>query len=199
MEIKFRCLEIVWRVSAEHVGIYCNVVNDILRLKLFSIQKRMSEIQSPQIETMHCNMFEEENSLERPSSSLSQWVEINSQLYNFCIVKRYNSRVIHNMEILLGTADISNRLDCSNKYFIILSKYRFIFTKMLLQNIFEPSILLLLLIGGFHIHLLVFLFVYQFNFRISPFIICKWLVQKDFNNISASFQKNLLWFYMKKV
>ena len=73
MEIKFRCLEIVWRVSAEHVGIYCNVVNDILRLKLFSIQKRMSEIQSPQIETMHCNMFEEENSLERPSSSSSQW------------------------------------------------------------------------------------------------------------------------------
>ena len=69
-------MEIVWRVSAEHVGIYCNVVNDILRLKLFSIQKRMSEIQSPQIETMHCNMFEEENSLERPSSSSSQWVEI---------------------------------------------------------------------------------------------------------------------------
>ena len=68
MIIKFRCLEIVWRVSAEHVGIYCNVVNDILRLKLFSIQKHMSEIQSQQIETMHCIMFEE-NSLERPSSS----------------------------------------------------------------------------------------------------------------------------------
>ena len=52
----------------------------------------MSEIQSPQIETMHCNMFEE-NSLERPSSSSSQWVEINSQLYNFCILKRHNSKV----------------------------------------------------------------------------------------------------------
>ena len=100
MEIKFRCLEIVWRVSAEHVGIYCNVVNDILRLKLFSIQKRMSEIQSPQIETMHCNMFEEENSLERPSSSSSQWVEINSQLYNFCILKRHISKVVPNREHL---------------------------------------------------------------------------------------------------
>ena len=52
----------------------------------------MSEIQSPQIETMHCNMFEE-NSLERPSSSSSQWVEINSQLYNFCILKKHNSKV----------------------------------------------------------------------------------------------------------
>ena len=86
MEIKFWCLEIVCLVSAEHIGIYCTVVNNILRLKLFSIQKRMSEIQSPQIETMHCNMFEEENSLERPSSSSSQWVEINSQLHNFCIL-----------------------------------------------------------------------------------------------------------------
>jgi hypothetical protein len=46
--------------------------------------------------------------------------------------------------------------------------------------------------GGFYLHLLVFPFVYQFNSRLgrssSLFIICKWLVQKDFNNISASFQ-----------
>ena len=45
--------------------------------------------------------------------------------------------------------------------------------------------------SGFHLHLLVFPFVYQFNSRIkgsSPSIICKWLVQKDFNNISVLFQ-----------
>ena len=41
--------------------------------------------------------------------------------------------------------------------------------------------------GGFHLHLLVFPFIYQFNSRIDT-IICKWLVQKDFSNISASFQ-----------
>jgi hypothetical protein len=46
--------------------------------------------------------------------------------------------------------------------------------------------------GGFHLHLSVFVFLYQFNTRIGflvHFIICKWLVQKDFNNISVSFQK----------
>ena len=43
--------------------------------------------------------------------------------------------------------------------------------------------------GWFHLHLLVFPFVYQFNSRIGVLVICKWLVQKDFNNISASFHR----------
>ena len=42
--------------------------------------------------------------------------------------------------------------------------------------------------GGFHLHPLVFPYVYQFNSRIGVLVICKWLVQKDFNNISASIQ-----------
>ena len=42
--------------------------------------------------------------------------------------------------------------------------------------------------GGFHLHLLVFPFIYQFNTRIGVLVrSCKWLVQKDFNNISQSF------------
>ena len=55
--------------------------------------------------------------------------------------------------------------------------------------------------GGFHLHLLVF--PYQFSSRIvalnNLFVICKWLVQKDFNIISASFQNLfVVVFYMKK-
>ena len=43
--------------------------------------------------------------------------------------------------------------------------------------------------GGFHLYLLVFPFVYQFNSRILVLVnIQKWLVQKNFNIISASFQ-----------
>ena len=44
---------------------------------------------------------------------------------------------------------------------------------------------------GFHLRLLVFPFIYQFNSRIGVLVKSSFaneLVQKDFNNISASFQ-----------
>ena len=54
---------------------------------------------------------------------------------------------------------------------------------------------------GFHLYLLVFPFVHRFNSRgSSPFTICKWLVQKDFSNISEYFLKFVCGgFYIQKV
>ena len=53
-------------------------------------------------------------------------------------------------------------------------------------------------LGGFHLQLLVFIFIYQFIFRIVTlvcFIICKWLVQKDPDIISESFQNLFVVFF----
>ena len=57
------------------------------------------------------------------------------------------------------------------------------------KNIFSYFFFVL---GGFHLHLLVFPLVYQFNSRIGVLVNSSFandcIVEKDFNNISASFQ-----------
>ena len=49
-------------------------------------------------------------------------------------------------------------------------------------------------LGGFHLHLLVFPFFYQFNYTIEA-LVCSSFVQKDFNIISKFV---CCGFYMKK-
>ena len=68
------------------------------------------------------------------------------------------------------------------------AEYRFLLTNLIWWNYFLIGLGLTCIWvdkskGGFNLHFLVFPFIYQFNSRIrvlnSPFIICKWLVQKD--------------------
>ena len=88
----------------------------------------------------------------------------------------------------LGTHVVLAKVcNIENKYKKTLESWQSLF--------FSTELLFIILISaksfnvGFHLHLLVFPLVYQFNSRIVALVICKWLVQKDFNIISASLQK----------